>query len=484
MASLEEIKKDRLKKLEILQAAGYRPYANNCRLTETWQSFLTNFKKRLDGNEEVVLVGRIMAKRGQGGLLFVDIDDGSAKGQVILKKDNLTDKQFDLFEQAIDIGDVIEVTGYAFLTKTGQSSLEAKAWNILVKSLQPLPNKWSGLKDEETRLRKRYLDILTNPELKDLFIKKSLFWKTIRLFLEEKGFMAVETPTLELTTGGAEARPFKTYHNDFDIDLYLRISVGELWQKRLIAAGYPRTYEIGKVYRNEGSSPDHLQEFTNMEFYAAYLNFTVGQEMIKELYRTIAQTVFGRTSFETRGYKFDLADDWEELDYVSTILSMTGINVLEVTENDLRAKLKELQVEYEGDNRERMTDSLWKYCRKQISGPAFLVNHPKIVAPLSSLSEDDSRLTKTFQVILAGSELGRAHAELNDPQEQARRFEEQAKLLQAGDEEAMMPDWDYVQMLEHGMPPTFGFGVGERLFAFLADKTLREATLFPLVRPE
>jgi len=221
-----------------------------------------------------------------------------------------------------------------------------------------------------------------------------------------------------------------------------------------------------------------------MEFYAAYMNFDDGKKFVQELYRTVATSVFDTTEFTTRGHTFDLASEWQELDYVSTIEKMTGINVLSSGLPDMKSKLTELSVEYTGENRERLTDTLWKYCRKQISGPAFLINHPKIVAPLSKEHPDNPELTQTFQVILAGSEIGRAHAELNDPIEQRARFEAQQKLIESGDEEAMMPEWEFVEMLEHGMPPTFGFGFGERLFAFMVDKPIRETQLFPLLKPK
>jgi len=300
--------------------------------------------------------------------------------------------------------------------------------------------------------------------------------------LKRHGFEEVETPTLEVTTGGAEARPFKTHHNDFDMEVYLRISVGELWQKRLMAAGFEKTFEIGRVWRNEGSSPEHLQEFTNMEFYWAYADYRGGMELVKEMYREIALKVFGTTKFTTRGHTFDLQDDWQEIDYVDEIKKHTGIDVLKASKTEMEAKLQELGVKYEGDNKERLTDTLWKYCRKKISGPAFLVNHPLLIAPLSKQIEGKG-VAQMFQPLIAGSELGRGYSELNDPEEQRKRFEEQQKLLEAGDEEAMMPDFEFVEMLEYGMPPTCGFGFGERLFAFLADKPLREVQLFPLMKP-
>ncbi|HEY4480221.1 MAG TPA: amino acid--tRNA ligase-related protein, partial [Candidatus Paceibacterota bacterium] len=351
------------------------------------------------------------------------------------------------------------------------------------KSLLPLPEKWHGLTDTEERYRKRYLDLLNNQELRDLLVKKAKFWDVTRDFFKAKGFLEVETPTLEVTTGGAEARPFKTHHNDFDIDLFLRISVGELWQKRLMAAGFSKTFEIGKVYRNEGTSPEHLQEFTNLEFYWSFADFKDGMKLVSELYIKIAEEIFGTTKFTYKEHSFDLNDEWREVDYVEEIKKQTNIDINIATESDMKVRLEELGVKYEGQNKERLTDTLWKYCRKNISGPAFLVNHPVLIAPLAKLKED-GKTVQMFQPLIAGSEVGRGYSELNDPIDQARRFEEQKKLLEAGDEEAMMSDNEFVEMLEYGMPPTCGFGFGERLFAILADKPLRELQTFPLMRPK
>src|SRR3989344_2817969 len=484
MASLEEIKENRLKKLALLKKAGMDPYPLYSQREISLEEAIANFEKIEKSKKSTTLAGRVMSLRPQGALVFFNIYDGTATFQGLLKKEDIGEDLFGLFSGAVDIGDFLEITGTFFITKTGEKTLNLGSWRMLAKSLLPLPEKWHGLQDVEERYRKRYLDILMDKELLPLFKKKAKFWQVTREFLEKEGFIEVHTPTLELTTGGAEATPFQTHINDIDLDVYLRISVGELWQKRLMSAGFAKTYEIGRVYRNEGASADHLQEFTNMEFYSAYMNFEEGMKLVKALYQEIAKKVFGKTEFETRGHKFDLSGDWQELDYVETVLEMTGVDVLEASEGELAEKLQELKVEYDGKNRERMMDALWKYCRKQISGPAFLINHPKLVAPLSKEHPDDQRKTKTFQVIIAGSEIGRAHAELNDPADQRARFEEQGELLKSGDAEAMMPDFEYVEMMEHGMPPTFGFGFGERLFAYLSDKPVRETTLFPMLRPK
>ena len=483
MASLEELKSIRIAKLEILKEYGMNPYPSKVSRTFCLADARKNFPEYEKEKKEVSLAGRIMAIRGQGSILFVVLYDGKGKFQAVFKKDQIEEKLFKLFTDAIDIGDFISVTGSFFSTERGEESLLVKTWTIATKSILPLPEKWHGIKDDDERYRKRYLDILMNEELRDLFIKKSKFWDVTRNFLKERGFLEVETPTLEITTGGAEATPFKTHHNDYDLDVYLRISVGELWQKRLMAAGFPKTFEIGRVYRNEGSSPDHLQEFTNMEFYWSFADYNDGMELVREMYIKIAQEVFGTTKFTTRGHTFDLADEWIKIDYSEEIKKQTGIDISTTSEKEMMNKLQELKVTYEGENKERLTDTLWKYCRKNIAGPAFLINHPVLIAPLAKSLENTGNV-QMFQPIIAGSEVGRGYSELNDPIDQNSRFNEQQKLIDAGDTEAMMADTEFVEMLEHGMPPTCGFGFGERLFAFLADKPARELQMFPLMRPK
>lgn len=485
MASLEELRSTRIDKLRILESEGIDPYPAHTRRDTSCADAVLHFENFVNKGSSCVMAGRIVSMRSQGRIIFIDIYDGTGRFQALLKKgEPLTEKNFELFERAFDIGDFVEIVGKLFLTKRDEKTILAEEVVMLAKSLRPLPEKWHGLQDTDERLRRRYLDTLSNPEVKDIFEKKAHFWRVVRDFMNREGFLEVETPTLEVTTGGAEARPFKTHHNDFDMDVFLRISIGELWQKRLMAGGFEKTFEVGRAYRNEGSSLEHLQEFTNMEFYASYMNFEDGKKFVQKLYRHVAQEVFGKTDFQTRGHTFDLSNDWPDLDYAGTVKKMTGVDILSDSEDVLKKKLEELEVEFSGDNRERLTDSLWKYCRKKISGPAFLVNHPKLVAPLSKIHPDNSLLTKTFQVIIAGSELGRAHAELNNPIDQRERFDKQKELIEGGDEEAMMPDDEFVEMLEYGMPPTFGFGFGERLFAFFVDKPLRETQLFPLMRPK
>lgn len=473
-----------MKKLEELKQAGFNPYPAKTGRDREIAAVLQAFDKLQAGEKTFCLAGRLRAKREHGNLAFANLEDGSGQIQLALSKKDLGESAYKAFLKLVDVSDFIQVTGKAMLTKRGEKSVLVSDWQMLTKAIRPTPDGWYGLKDEDERLRKRYLDLLLNPELKELFEKKALFWAEVRLFMQRHGFFEVETPTLEVTTGGAEANPFKTHHADFDLDVFLRISVGELWQKRLMAAGYEKTYEIGRVYRNEGSSPDHLQEFTNLEFYWAYADYELGMKLVQEMYQEIAQKVFGRTKFTTRGFSYDLAGQWPRLDYCQEIAKQTGVDVLKASDKEIMATLKKLKVKYEGENRERLTDTLWKYCRRRIAGPAFLVRHPKLVSPLAKACADNPELTERFQVIIAGSEVGNGFSELNDPLDQARRFSEQQALIDRGDKEAMMPDWEFVEMLEHGMPPTCGFGFGERLFAFLADKSVRETTLFPLLRPK
>ncbi len=483
MASLEELREERLRKLQILERHGMDPYpsisAREFSLAEVEKNF-----DEFSTKGEIILAGRIMALRGQGALLFLDINDGTGRLQGLLRSGDISDDVFELFKETVDIGDFVELKGSLFVTKRGEKTIQVLEWKMLSKSIQPLPDKWHGISDEETRYRKRYLDILFDKELRELFEKKARFWEVTRTFMKEKGFFEVETPTLELTTGGAEANPFKTYHKDFDLDVYLRISVGELWQKRLMVAGYDKTFEIGHIYRNEGSSPNHLQEFTNMEFYWAYANYEDGMRLTQELYQTIAKKVFGTTKFTTGEHTYDLSGEWARIDYQEEVLKQTGIDVLTANKEDMVAKLGELNVKYEGDNLERLTDTLWKYCRKNISGPAFLINHPKLVSPLAKSIKERPECTERFQIIIAGAEAGNGYSELNNPIEQHARFEEQKKLLEAGDEEAMMSDWEFVEALEHGMPPTCGFGFGERFFSFMVDRPLREVQFFPVMKPK
>ncbi|MBD3311729.1 MAG: lysine--tRNA ligase [Candidatus Magasanikbacteria bacterium] len=471
----------RLKKLKDLKDNGVNPYPSKSKRQHS-------IKQVHDGDigDKFFVVGRIVLKREMGKLTFCQLQDESGKIQIVFKQDEIKKGSYKIFTKKIDIADIVFVSGEKFLTKKGEESILVSDWKLLSKSLLPLPDKFHGLQDEEKRLRKRYLDLLINPEEKQIFIRKAKFWQSVRNFLLGEGFLEVETPVLEVTPGGADAEAFITHHNALDLDVYLRISMGELWQKRLMVAGFEKTFEIGRQFRNEGMSREHLQDYTQMEFYWAYADYRMGMELVEKLYKYIVKETFDTMSFDIGEFKnIDFGGKWEEIDYTETIKEVTGINILKASDADIRKKLDEMKIDYvDNQSRGRLIDSLWKVCRKQIKGPAFLINHPVVVSPLAKRQADNPELTERYQIIVAGSELGNGYSELNDPIDQAERFKQQAAMREAGDKEAQMHDSDFVEALEHGMPPTTGFGVSERLFSFLEDRPIRECVLFPLIKPE
>ncbi len=485
-STLEAIRADRLRKISILEVGGMPAYPARSERDRTVESVRREFETLLENSKQFVIAGRIMSLREHGASIFFDIMDGTGRLQGYLKSDEITEESFKLFQDAVDRSDIIEVSGNAFRTRRGEPTVLVKEWKMLAKSLQPVPDQWYGIKDEDERYRKRYLDILLNDERAALIRKRSIFWNTARTFLLERGFIEVETPVLETTTGGAEARPFITHHNALDIDVYLRISAGELWQKKLMVAGIPKTFEIGRIFRNEGMSHEHLQDYTQLEFYEAYADYRNGMEMTKELYRRLALETFGTTEFSIGGHEVNLAGEWATHDYCAIINDTYGLDPLETNENEALTAIDRAGISYDKSTPmylERAVDTLWKACRKKISGPGFLVNVPAYMEPLAKRSDEEMRVVERFQIILAGSEVGKGFSELNDPVDQRARFKRQEELRAGGDEEAQMNDESFVEALEYGMPPAFGFGVSERLFSFLANVSVREGQIFPLMRP-
>lgn len=480
-----DIRAERLRKLELLKEAGMEAYPVTSLQTKTVQEFLGSFADIESAAKTETLAGRIMAQRGQGGIMFVDIFDGTARGQSVFQKDDMDADLYDLFQKTVDAGDFIEVSGTAYTTKRGEKSLKAKQWRMLAKSLLPIPDAWFGLKDEELKLRERYLSILLDPELRAMFERRARFWRTIRDYYLEKGFLEVETPVLETTPGGAEARPFITHHNALDIDVYLRISTGELWQKRLLVAGFSKVFEIGRIFRNEGQSREHLQDYVQWESYEAFKDMHYGMEFIQELYRRIAKEVYGRYSFTIHDHEVNLGDDWQQLDFCAVIQEKFGIDPLTCDEAEAIAAVEKAHIKVgETLNKSRAVDHLWKSIRKGIAGPAFLTGIPDYLEPLAKRTEKDPRVVERFQVLIAGSEVGKGFSELNDPLDQRARFESQQSMRDAGDDEAQRLDEEYVRAMEYGMPPAFGFGMSERLFSFLENRPVHEAQLFPLLRPK
>ncbi|MDO8530355.1 MAG: lysine--tRNA ligase [bacterium] len=487
MSTIDEIRKVRIEKLKSLERSGLLAYPGKTKRTHSVAEALADFEKISQSEKEVVLAGRIMALRGHGGATFLDVNDGTEKIQGLIKEDKVGPEGYKFFIDHFDIGDFVEIKGVLIETKRGEKTIEAADYKMLAKSLLPLPEKWHGLQDIEERLRKRYLDILFNPEVKEMIKKRAVFWNSMREFLMKENFLEVETPVLEVTTGGADAKAFETHHNAMDMDVFLRISMGELWQKKLMVAGFEKTFEIGRQFRNEGMDAEHLQDYTQMEFYWAYADYEKGMELVEELYKYVIEKTFGTLKFRIKDFDVDFGKKWEKYDYATLINKHAKINILEASLPEMEAQLKKLGVDYDkkGFNRTRAIDNLWKYCRKNLSGPGFLINLPVEVSPLAKRDEKNPKMTQRFQVIVAGSEVGNGYSELNDPLDQEERFKEQQILREEGDQEAQMFDHDFVEALEYGMPPTFGFGIGgERLFSFLVNLPAREAQIFPLMRPK
>ena len=486
MATLKELRDERIKKLKSLQELGLNPYPAHAQKDRDNLEVVENFNE-FDG-KELTLAGRIMSWREHGQIVFGDLQDFSGKIQLYIKEESLapTSAEENVLGfsnlNLLDIGDFVEATGEITKTDAGEISVLVSKLRLLTKAVRPLPDKHEGLKDPETIFRRRYLDLVANSEHRELFKRKAKYWQASRDFLASKGFIEVETPILEHVTGGADAKPFTTHHDALDQDFYLRIST-ELYLKRLVGGGFEKVYTFGPNFRNEGLSDEHLQEYYQIEWYWAYADYKDNMELVKEMFRYTAKEVYGKTAFEKGDYKFDLADDWEEIDYSTVIKEKFDVDVFATPDNEIQKILEKNGVKLPGAiNRSRLIDNLWKLIRKDIAGPAFLINHPKFISPLAKSIPGNEELTERFQVILAGSELGNGYSELNDPFDQLERFMEQENARKAGDDEAQMLDIDYVEMLEYSMPPTSGYGQSERIFWALENVTAREGTLFPQMR--
>lgn len=476
---LEDIIEARKSKLEQLKQAGIDPYPSVTERTHTNQEALQNFEKLQ--HQEITLVGRLRGFRDMGKLIFAHIEDGTARIQTLFKADILGTDNFTFLLNSVDIGDFIQVTGKLFLTKTQEKTLQATNYKMLAKSLLPLPGEHYGLQDEEIRLRKRYLDILLNPETKDLFIKYNRFWSSMREFLTMRGFLEMEMPILEAIPGGAEAEPFVTHHNALDRDFYLRISL-ELPLKKMLVAGYEKVFEIGRIFRNEGIDTEHLQDYTQMEFYWAYGDFEKLMQFLQEMYQHVIFKTFGGLKITSRGISCDWGGQWEKVSYIELFRTYTGLNLENTTDEDLRKYLDDKKIKYDSKaHRGKLIDTIFKTIRNHIPSnrPVFLIDQPVELEPLAKRDPQNPKLVQRLQIIAYGTELGKGFGELNDPLDQRARFEEQMARRAAGDREAQQIDYDYLEAMEYGMPPAAGFGVSCRLFAFLADKPIREIIVFP-----
>lgn len=476
--ALDQLRQDRIKKLNNIKALQVDPYPA---VLDSGQARMTIGEARDSLEKKVSVAGRIRSLRPHGKIAFADLEDESGKMQLFFQQDALA-QQFD-FLPNLDIGDFLEASGEVFKTQAGEITVRVSSFKLLAKSLLPLPSDWYGLKDTEERLRKRYLDLLLNPEIKDLFRKKSLFWSTIRQFMLDRGFLEVEMPILESVPGGADARPFITHHNALDIDLYLRISL-ELPLKRLLVGGYEKVFEIGRIFRNEGIDAEHLQDYTQIEFYWAYADYNDLMKMIQEMYQKVIKTLFGKLETTWQGQTIDWSGEWPKKSYTELLNESWGVDIEKMSVEDLYQLANKLHVAVEPNlGKGRLLDYIYKKTiRPNLIQPMFVTEYPVEVEPLAKRIPEKTNLVQRMQVLAMGSELGKGFSELNDPLDQRERFEEQMKLRAAGDDEAQMMDEDYVEAMEYGMPPNTGFGVSERLFAMLMDRPIRETVIFPTMR--
>jgi len=479
----------RLKRLEQLRKMGIEPYPSKSERTHTCGEVGLDFEKLSKGKKKVSLVGRLRSLRGHGGSTFANIEDGEGKFQIYFKKDEVGADKYKIVD-LLDVGDFVQASGELFLTKKGEKTLMVQNFEILSKSVMPLPEKWHGLSDTEIRYRKRYLDLIANPQVREIFEKRSLILKTLRNFLESKGFLEVETPILQPMAGGALAKPFITHHNTLDIDLYLRIAP-ELYLKRLVVGGFEKVYEVARCFRNEGIDWQHNPEFTQIEFYWAYASYEDLMELTEEMFSELMKEVNeGDMTIEYDKHKINFAPPYARLTFREGIKKYAKFDIEKYQDvDDLRKKAHELKVDVDKkDGRGKILDEIYKeHVRKRIDKPTFIIDHPIELSPLAKQKEEDPNYVQRLQLIVPGGlEMCNAYTELNDPVEQAVRFKEQEKERKKGDLEAHEFDRDFVEALEHGMPPTAGYGIGiDRLCAVLTNsKNLKEVILFPTLRPK
>jgi len=487
MATADEIRKIRLKKLEAIEKAGILAYPIKTKRTHKVKEALRDFIKLSKTKKEIIIAGRIRSLRIHGGATFFHIEDGTGKIQTFFRKDRLGEKSYQFFLENFDIGDFIEVRGVLFKTKMGERTIEGADFKMLAKSLLPLPEKWHGLKDIEERFRKRYLDLIFNPEVKKKFEIRSRVIQTIREFLDKAGFLEVETPILQPIYGGAKARPFKTHLNAFDLDMYLRIAP-ELYLKRLLVGGFEKVYEIGKCFRNEGVDRFHNPDFTMLEFYWAFADYKDLMKLTEKLFEYLLKKVFQKLEITYEGKKINFKVPWPRVEFSQLMRKYTALNVEEINLEGLERKAKEFNLKLEkGLGKAEILDEIYKkFVRPKIWQPTFIIHFPLGFQTLAKALEKDSHRLANFQLVTAGFELINAFSELNDSIEQRKRFEEQKKLMAAGFKEAHPLDEDFLEALEYGMPPAVGFGMGiDRLVALLTDShSLREVILFPTMRPK
>ncbi|HHZ16546.1 MAG TPA: lysine--tRNA ligase [Clostridia bacterium] len=480
---VNEQKRVRLEKLNELKNKGLNPFGGRYERTHLAGQILNAYDE-LEG-KDVTIAGRIMTMRRMGKASFAHLQDVSGRIQIYVRLNDVGEELYDQFIH-LDIGDIIGVEGFVFRTRTEEISVHAQNIVLLTKSLQPLPEKWHGLKDVELRYRQRHVDLIVNPEVKNVFILRSKIIQAMRRYLDNKGFLEVETPTMHAIPGGASARPFVTHHNALDIDLYMRIAL-ELHLKRLIVGGLEKVYEIGRVFRNEGISTRHNPEFTMMELYQAYADYHDMMELTEQMVSHIAQEVLGTQKVTYQGTEIDLTPPWPRLTMVDAVKKYTGVDYRNfASDEDARKAAAELGVPVPADaTRGTVLNELFEAkVEEQLVQPIFIIDYPIEISPLAKRREDDPNFTYRFELFITAREFGNAFSELNDPVDQRERFVKQMEQRAKGDEEAQMHDEDFVRALEVGMPPTGGLGIGvDRLVMLLTDSaSIRDVILFPTLR--
>lgn len=493
MASLSELKGVRLEKLNILKKAGMDPFPNSVSFSHSIKDLKNNFKSILDSknSDEISVVGRVLVIRGQGAILFIVLQSEGEKIQVVLKKDELPDNLFNLFIETVDNGDFISVAGSLFVTARGEESILIKKWSMATKALLPLPDKWHGLQDVEETYRKRYLDMIMDKNVYDRFLIRAKVIGKIREFLNNKNLLEVETPILQNQAGGAMAKIFETHHNDYDMDMVLRIAL-ELDHKIIMAGGYKGVYEIGKCFRNEGSDPTHMQEFTMLEWYGAYETLETNINWTEELIKSLAKEIIGKEIFDVSDkdgntVSVDLGGSWPRVSFISLLKENANIDVTTITQEDAQIeaiKWGAKEDEVKKMSRGNLLDYIYKKSsRVKIINPTFVTNFPGDLKPLAQQNEDGT--AEVAQLIIAGAEITNQYAELVDPIKQRDLLISQSKAKAGGDEEAMQMDERFLEAMEHGMPPMTGFGMGiDRLVAVLTEqKNLRDVVFFPIMKP-
>ena len=486
MATLQDYRDERLRKLTALRELGIDPYPAHTERTHDCATVVAQYDEL--AGQEVSVAGRVLSIRSFGKLAFIKLQDASGAVQLYLQRDTMAEldasrgilsmKQLKL----LDTGDFVEATGTVLRTKTGEISVRVRELRLLTKALRPMPEK---LENKEERFRRRYVDMNVNPAVRQRFYRRSTFWQATRDYLNQHGFTEVNVPVLEHTTGGADANPFVTHMDALDNQqFYLRIS-HELPLKRLLGAGFEKVYDIGPRFRNENYSDEHLPEHIAMEWYAAYWDWQQGMRFMEDMYKYVLERTFGTLQFTLGEFEVDMSGQWQVWDYAEVIHKHYHIDVYNTTIEEVAAKLKEHGLEVEKtDSIPRGIDKLWKNIRKTVAGPVWLVNTPKFISPLSKTNPDNPQTVERFQPVIAGSELGNGFSELNDPIDQLNRFVEQQQMRDAGDEEAMMLDIDFVEMLEYGMPPACGWGFSERVFWIFEGVTAREGVPFPQLKSD